>query len=134
MKNVLFASAALVMLVMVSCSKEAKLNRKIDGVWNVVTYDGAAMAEGYSTTYTFTKDKKGVGTYKSVYVYPWGNSSISVNDAGTYTLLEDTKLTLQSTTHPNEDPEVFTVMEYSKTDLKTAELVSGKITTLKKAD
>jgi hypothetical protein len=121
MKNLLFASAALVMLVLVSCSKESKLNRKIDGEWNIVTYDGAAMAEGQSMTITFTKDKKGVGTYKMVSVYPFGNSTITTTDDGTYTLTEDTKMTMQSTTDPENDPENITVMEYSKTDLKLSD-------------
>ena len=103
-------------LVLASCSKESKLNRKLDGSWNVVSYsvNGADQPFGTSTmVMEFVKDKKGVGTYTQTSTTSSG-SSVST---GTYVLTDDTKLTISQLTPTVETADQFVVTDYSKSDL-----------------
>ena len=100
-----------VVFVMASCSKESKLNRKLDGKWNLTKIDGNALPSGLSATITFTKDKK-VGTYSSTYSY----LGLSGTDTGTYTLEGDTKIIMTSNA-TGSTANTSTISEYSKTTL-----------------
>ena len=63
----------LVSLTFSSCSKDAKINRKIDGEWNVVTIGGEPLDVNTSYVFKFIKDKKltGDGTLTET----WGTST-----------------------------------------------------------
>jgi hypothetical protein len=86
----------LVSLTFSSCSKDASINRKIDGEWNTVTIDGDPLDDA-GWVFKFNKDKKSsglgsmnhtVGTSTNVYPFtysvedekiicvPWGIYSI----------------------------------------------------------
>lgn len=113
MKKLLTLVVAVTMLF-ASCSKERKLNKKLDGVWNGVSMTDHGVSQTItapaSIVLTFGKDKKDNGTYSFVY----GDGTFSVTDAGTYTLTDDKTITLTS---PGSAPDVWTVTKYSKTDL-----------------
>lgn len=112
MKKVLFALVAVAMIA-ASCSKESKLNRKLDGTWNVQSFGGVALAAGQSMSITFSKEKKGKGTYSMTQTFP---PLPAYTDGGTYTLVEDkTMYMLSSTAGSTQD--TLTVTAYSKTDL-----------------
>src|SRR4051812_22236099 len=113
MKKLLFTILAITFII-ASCSKESKLNRKLDGSWDATTINGSAMPSGSSMSMTFAKDKKGKGTYTSTSTFPApvGTST----DAGTYTLVDD--VTIYSTSSAaGSTQDTATVTSYSKTDL-----------------
>lgn len=112
MKKILFALFAVTVIV-TSCSKEAKLNKRLDGKWNVVTYDGTALPSGASMSITFDKDKKGKGTYSMTQTFP---PSPSYTDAGTYDLVDDATIYFLSST-AGSTQDTLNVASYSKTDL-----------------
>jgi uncharacterized protein (TIGR03066 family) len=111
MKKGLVLMMLAVVFVMASCSKESKLNRKLDGKWNLTKIDGNALPSGYTASITFTKDKK-AGTYSSTYSF----AGISGTDTGTYTLEGDTKITTKSNATGSTES-TATVTEYTKTTL-----------------
>ncbi len=132
MKKFLFLSVAILALVLGSCSKEAKLNRKIDGKWDIVTFAGISPASLGITSFTieFTKDKKGKGAYTSTSTSSTGTDS----STGTYVLTDDTKITMTENASANNStptPDAMTVTDYSKTDLTLTD-ASGKAIVLKK--
>ncbi|MES2587584.1 MAG: lipocalin family protein [Bacteroidota bacterium] len=106
MKKVLFALLAVTVLVASSCSKDAKINRRLDGEWKVTSYDGKALASDETETYTFAKtDKlKGTGTYAAT------GTGYSINIPFTYTI-GDEKITLVV---DGTDADVTTVTTYEK--------------------
>jgi len=113
MKKFLFLSVAILAFVLGSCSKEAKLNRKLDGKWEITTVNSVAVPAADAYTITFTKDKKGKGAV----VYAQGAFSMT----GTYVLTDDTSITV--TMDGSADKTV--VKEYSKDKLV---LVDGTTT------
>ena len=58
MKKMLFALVGSALLL-TACSKENKLNKVLDGEWNVTEYDGQAVAAGVQTL-KFTPDLSGI--------------------------------------------------------------------------
>lgn len=113
MKKFLFLSVAILAFVLGSCSKEAKLNRKLDGKWEITTVNSVAVPAADAYTITFTKDKKGKGAV----VYSVGALSIT----GTYVLTEDKTITVTI----GGGADVMTVSDYSKDKLV---LVDGTTT------
>jgi uncharacterized protein (TIGR03066 family) len=111
MKKGLVLMMLAVVFVMASCSKESKLNRKLDGKWNLTKVDGNALPSGYTSSITFTKDKK-VGTYSASFTF----AGLSGTDTGTYTLEGDTKITMTSNA-TGSTATTSTITEYSKTTL-----------------
>lgn len=57
MKKSLFILIAIVATLIASCSKDAKINRRIDGEWKVVSI-GGVLASDEIFTFKFNKDKK----------------------------------------------------------------------------
>jgi len=113
MKKFLFLSVAILAFVLGSCSKEAKLNRKLDGKWEITSVNSIAIPAGDAYTIEFTKDKKGKGAV----VYSQGAFSMT----GTYVLTEDKTITVTMDGSAN----VMTVSDYSKDKLV---LVDGTTT------
>jgi hypothetical protein len=107
MKKIAFLSL-VVMFVLASCSKSNKLNRSLDGTWNVVKINENPLPTGFSYSLKFTKEKNGKGAFTFT-------SSVSPSQTGTYSLIDDTKIVL---TYSAEDIDTVTVVSYSKTDLK----------------
>lgn len=120
MKKGLVLMMLAVVFVLASCSKESKLNRKLDGKWNLTKVDGNALPSGSTSTITFTKDKKGVGTYSATYSI----GGFSGTDTGTYTLEGDTKIKTKSNATGSTES-VSTVTEYTKTTLKITDADGG---------
>jgi hypothetical protein len=111
MKKLLFVAVAAIALAFASCSKEAKLNRTIDGAWNVTKINNVAIPTGFALSIEFTKDKKGKGTYKSTSTF----GGISTTDEGSYELEDDTKLYL---TDKDGSKDTLTVVAYTKTTIQ----------------
>lgn len=94
-----------------ACSKEKKLNRKLNGDWDIVTMDGTALPSGTTATISFDKDKK-AGTY----VFTMTAGGVTDTENGTYELIEDTKIIM--TENGSTDKDTSLVASYSKSDLK----------------
>ena len=70
-----------VAFIVTSCTKAGKLNRRLDGEWNLVTYDGQALPAGATVVLQFSKEKKGKGTYTMTSNMP---PAPAETDNGTY--------------------------------------------------
>lgn len=107
-----------------SCSK-AKLNKRLDGQWSVVTINGVAFAPNTAVT-VFTKDKKGKGVYSSTVTISGAPTATS----GTYELEDDTKIMMTQT--GQSTPVTKLVKDYSKTDMTITDADGSNVTVLKK--
>jgi hypothetical protein len=96
-------------VVLASCSKEVKLNKKVDGEWNLVTNNGSEP--NYTDVVTFTKDEKGTGKFLEVLTYSGGTTNTY---SGTYQMTKDDIITI---TTP-QGKIIWTVDSYSSTELK----------------
>ena len=105
MKNGLLIILLAVLAITSSCSKDAKINRRLDGEWKVVTIGGVAPALDESYTLKFIKEDKltGNGTFTSTYL------GQSFTDAFTYSVL-DQKITLVL----DGTAEIWSVTKYEK--------------------
>ena len=114
-------------LVLASFSKESKLNRKLDGSWNVVSYsvDGVDQSmTNVTMVMSFTKDKKGVGTYTNTLTV----LSVPQVETGSYVLTEDATITENKITPgTGSSTSVYTVTDYSKSDLTLTQTSSGDV-------
>ncbi|MGJ8661963.1 MAG: hypothetical protein ACSHXL_07990 [Bacteroidota bacterium] len=102
MKNILIMCLSL-SVVLAACSKEKKVNKRLDGSWMLTAENDKAVTEG-TTVLTFNKEKK-EGTGTVVYTDSKGNSTTT---NFSYTL---DKNILTTTTNS------YTVTEYTKDDL-----------------
>lgn len=114
----MFVFIAAATMLLASCSKENKLNKKLEGTWTLVsTTEGGvtvtAASQNVTSTMTFEKVEKESGTYSSSYTY----MGVTYTGSGTYTLTEDTKMTTTQTAPSAGTPEVMTVVEYDKEEL-----------------
>ncbi|MFT7343701.1 MAG: hypothetical protein ACI9XP_000275 [Lentimonas sp.] len=106
-------------LALGACSKEKKINKKIDGSWTLVEENGAAISDESVTTITFNKDKKegsgeltqkdDQGSSTTMFDYSLDNNILSTS-MNNYTVTEFSKtdLTLLSTNGSNETEQKFT--------------------------
>ena len=130
MKKILFLSVAI--LALVSCSKESRLNKKIDGTWDIVSVNGLMPSSIGLTSMTieFTKDNKGKGAFTTKMT----EGTLSESSTGTYVLTDDTKITMTDTPTSGEvsTPEEMTINSYSKTDLTMTSVEDKTVIILKK--
>jgi hypothetical protein len=121
MKKVIYATLLLVAVLITSCSKEVRINRKLDGEWKVTSIDGESLTEGYGFNFTFEKDgKEGKGSLQNVY----GAESVTV--PFTYTLNDD-KLTLVMTSGTETETEVLTINTYESKKIEMTDSENQKI-------
>jgi hypothetical protein len=73
MKKSLFILLVLIATITFSCSKDAKINRRIDGEWNVVSIDGVNPEANESITLKFDKDDKLTGDGTLTEISSFGN-------------------------------------------------------------
>lgn len=109
MKKGLFIMLAFVAVIMVSCSKDAKINRRIDGEWRVMSIGGYPLENDETIVFTFDKERKttGDGTLS------WTNEFGTEVSAFTYSVSDQKiTMTLDGTT------EVLTVTKYERDDLQ----------------
>jgi len=113
MRKLLFVFVA-VAFMFASCSKESKLNKRLDGDWNVVSIAGEALTAANPMTITFNKDKKGAGTFSYTGSYTYNDGTKDVTETftgnGTYQLEKDEKITMVE----DGDSDVSTIESYSK--------------------
>lgn len=100
---------AFVAVVMVSCSKDAKINRRIDGEWRVVSIGGLPLESDETIIFNFDKENRTSGDGSLSWTNEFGTEvsafTYSVND-------QKITMTLDGTT------EVLTVTKYDKDDLQ----------------
>jgi hypothetical protein len=93
MKKSLFILLAVVATFVASCSKDAKINRRIDGEWKVVSIGGASLAADETYTFKFNKDKKldgdgtitytsSLGTDVTAFTYTVATAKITMSYSG----------------------------------------------------
>jgi hypothetical protein len=105
MKKGLFILLVAFLAVTASCSKDAKINRRLDGEWKVVSLAGLAPEANESYTFKFIKEDKLTGNGTLTYTF----LSQSFVDAFTYSVL-DQKITLIV----DGTAEIFSVTKYEK--------------------
>ncbi|MEY5001144.1 MAG: hypothetical protein RLZZ211_1180 [Bacteroidota bacterium] len=87
MKKSVLILLAIIVSITFSCSKDAKINRQIEGEWNVVTLAGDPVPVGESYVFKFNKDKKlsgdgtltenwGTGSYVTPFTYSVSDEKI----------------------------------------------------------
>ncbi len=113
MKKSLFILLAVVATLIASCSKDAKINRRIDGEWKVITIGGASLASDESYTFKFNKDKKENGDGTITYTDTFGTDVT----AFTYTVSNE-KITITYSGFA----EILTVSKYEKTKLELIDI------------
>ncbi|MCE3295707.1 MAG: hypothetical protein K0R65_1421 [Crocinitomicaceae bacterium] len=128
MKRLLFGLLAVTAMAMTSCSKDAKINKRLDGEWKVTSYDGEAPESGETEIYSFKKTEKlsGTGTYS--YASTSGGSSVSISFPFTY-VIGDEKITVTVDYGSGSDSEIFEVVTYEKDKMEFKES-DGTITVL----
>jgi PBP1b-binding outer membrane lipoprotein LpoB len=126
MKKFLFLSVAILAFVLGSCSKEARLNRKLDGKWEVTTVDGNTVSDLDKYTVEFTKDKKGKGSVM------YTSTSIGLSFIGFYDLEKNEKITVTMNLNGTTDTSVQKVKEYSKSKLVLTDEDGTNVTEFKK--
>ena len=89
MKKGLLILLLAVLAVVSSCSKDAKINRRLDGEWQVVSIGGVAPEATESYVLKFIKEDKLTGNGTFTYTF----MSQSFTDVFTYSVL-DQKITL----------------------------------------
>jgi hypothetical protein len=62
MKKIIYSTIIVALVTLASCSKDAKINKRIDGTWKVTIDDGEAVSTGDAITYEFSKSDKKEGT------------------------------------------------------------------------
>lgn len=109
MKKAVIMMLAIAATLITSCSKDAKINRRIDGEWQVKTIGGEPLGTGESYVFKFNKDKKltGDGTFTMT-------DSLGT-DATTFSYsVADQKITVIS----NGESGVFSVSKYEKDNIE----------------
>lgn len=114
---------AVVAFAITSCSKEAKINKKLEGTWVATTYDGVAVTTGFGYEVTFNKDEKNTGT-GSYIVSLFGVPSSPI--AFSYVLNED-KMTYTETVSGTVG--TYTITTYTDEELQWTD-ADGKIAIL----
>jgi hypothetical protein len=105
MKKGLLVLLVAVLAVVSSCSKDAKINRRLDGEWTVATIGGVAPEATESYVMKFIKEDKLTGNGTFTYTF----MSQSYTDAFTYSVLDQNiTLILDGTA------EIFSVTKYEK--------------------
>lgn len=105
MKKVLFMMLAIAATFITSCSKDAKINRRIDGEWQVKSIGGYTMESDESYVFKFNKDKKLTGDGSLTYTDSFGSDNVPF----TYSVA-DQKITVVA----DGEAEVFSVSKYEK--------------------
>lgn len=125
MKKIVYSIIIVAIVLVASCSKDVKINKKIEGIWKVSIYEGEVVALDDEITYQFTKsDKKkgnGILNFKDK-----SANNLTINFSYT---LQDKKLNI--TTHStfiDSTILVYDVIEYSKTKIKITNTADGNIT------
>jgi hypothetical protein len=100
---------AVIFIAVSSCSKDAKINRRIEGEWKVVSIGNEVLSSNYTLTMKFIKDEKknGSGTITEV------DNGTSETTSFTYNV-SDEKITLVV----DGIAEVLTVKKYEKEKLE----------------
>lgn len=126
MKKNLILLVVTSLFIMTSCSKDATVNKKIEGEWIVESIDGSLFVPGESIVFKFEKDKQGKGAFTITETYDGSNDT----QIGNYILEDDQYIYLR--TAAESYALVFKIQEYSKTELKLFDEDDSDLWVLKK--
>jgi hypothetical protein len=126
MKKNVFLFMMATLFILSSCSKAAKVNKKIDGEWNVESIGGQSLDPGETFVFKFEKDKAGKGSFTITTSYQ-GNSDTEI---GNYILEDDQYIYLRWAA--DSYAFVLKIQEYSKTELKLLDEDDNSVWILKK--
>lgn len=112
MKNLKLLLILVISFTLFSCTKATRLNNKLDGKWNVITYSGAALPTGTAMTITYSSGTKGSGNYTSTVIINGDTQS----EFGAYQLDGNTKITYTPSLQGNV-PYSFTIDKQTKDKL-----------------
>jgi hypothetical protein len=113
MKKGLLILLAVISVAVSSCSKDAKINRRIDGEWKVVSIGSDVITSEYAITMSFKKDEKknGTGTFIETY------NGMNETTAFTYNVADEKiSLIVDGTV------EILTVKTYEKDKVELIDL------------
>lgn len=116
MKKIFFVLIAILTVSLSSCTKDRRINNKLDGTWNVTVYENVAMPTGSSINLTFKRGNKGSGTGTCI-----GTGFFILSNFNFAYDIVDEKLTM---TH-GFTVDVYTVSNYSSKEV-TLLTVDGK--------
>lgn len=109
----------LICAIFGACSKDAKLNKQLDGKWEtrslkIITSNGLSYFVEASGTVLFEEDKgSNTGNYTMSVTYQFDDTTLQLNEVGTYTLSGDQLLR----TYDNQENE-SRVVYINKKDLE----------------
>jgi hypothetical protein len=126
MKKNLILLVVTSLFIMTSCSKDATVNKKIDGEWNIESIDGSAFLPGESIVFKFEKDKQGKGAFTITETY----DGATYTQIGNYILEDDQYIYMR--TAEESFAYVLKIQEYSKTELKLFDEDFSEVWILKK--
>ena len=108
MRNTLFLLFITTAIVLSSCSKEARINRKLDGEWNATQVNGVVPPAGSAVTFSFSRDKKGKGTGSQTASY----GGFSISTPFTYSISGE--VMMKKNDADNSVDEYYTIREHTK--------------------
>ena len=115
MKKVLSIIAIAILFIATSCSKEAKLNKDLNGEWNLISVNSQVINPLFSgIILKFEKTHKGTGKFTQIYTETKSGISNIKTTNGTYSLSKDNIITLIDDTGYVEK---YNVTSYDKTNL-----------------
>jgi uncharacterized protein (TIGR03066 family) len=123
MKKILAIVALATTVMFTSCSKENKLNKKLDGTWNVTSYDGQTVSSDEIMKFEFEKDKGGKGKL----TYTEGNANVKFSYSGTYELDKDEVINATLTVLGDTETWKIVVSDYSKDKMTATDENGSKI-------
>ena len=109
MKNLFFALFALLTITLSACSKDRRINNKLEGTWKVTIYENVNMPDGSSLILTFDKGKKGKGTGTAV-----GTGFFILSNFAFVYNIDNEKMTMSH----GSTVDVYTVVDFSKDEIK----------------
>jgi hypothetical protein len=118
MKKIIFFSISVITILLTSCSKETKLNRKIDGDWLLIEMNDQKVTDQEELIYSFEKDRKGKGNVQSKNT---NEDGIITTYNGTYTLIEDTKIIMTFNYNGLLESQSYLILKATHSKLKLAD-------------
>jgi hypothetical protein len=118
MKNLFFVLIAALTIGLTSCSKDRRINKKLEGSWNVTVYENVVMPSGSSLSLTFNKGSNGSGTGTSA-----GTGYFILSNFTFIYDIVDEKMTMTHGTSVDK----YTISDYSSSEITFITLQGKKI-------
>lgn len=107
MKKVAFILVVSLTFIIASCSKESRINYRLDGEWKAIIIDGDAVQEWETIEFKFIKGKKNIGDV----TYTESNSFGNITRFFSYSLSENVMTLIDPS---NSETIILTIKEYTR--------------------